>query len=95
MVYTVRMTDHVKRLEYDNLIFGDIVRCTQAVPGSKGKRYKFLGAIFGPESNDTPLYLDLVDIKSGNVRSVRPEFVIQEVASSKAARGRRARKEAK
>lgn len=89
------MTDFIKRLEYENLLLGDIVRCTQAVPGSKGRRYKFMGAIFDEGDSATPLYLDLVDIKSGNIRSVRPEFVIQEVASSKAARGRKARKEAK
>lgn len=89
------MPEPIKRLTYENLMLGDIVRCTQAVTGSKGRRYKFLGAVFNSPEDTTPLYLDLADIKSGNVRSVKPEFVVQEVASSKAARGRRARKETK
>jgi hypothetical protein len=88
------MAELIKRLQYNDLLFGDIVRCTQAVSGSKGRRYKFLGAIYDEADDTTPLYLDLADIKSGNVRSVRPEYVVQEVASSKAARGRKARKEA-
>jgi hypothetical protein len=89
------MAELVKRPKYDDLLLGDIVRCTQAVKGSSGRRYKFLGAIFDTADDTTPLYLDLADIKNGNVRSVKPEFVVKEVASSKAARGRRARKEAK
>jgi hypothetical protein len=89
------MADLIKRIQYNDLVLGDIVRCTQAVHGSKGRRYKFLGAIFDASDPDTPLHLEVVDIKSGNVRSVRPEFVVQEVASSKAARARKARKEAK
>src|SRR5687768_11032113 len=95
MVYTVRMAELIKRLSYNDLLLGDIVRCTSAVIGSSGRRYKFLGAVFEPEDDTTPLYLELADIRNGNVRSVRPEFVVKQAAPSKAARARKARKEAK
>jgi hypothetical protein len=95
MVYTVRMTDFIKRLSYGDFLLGDICRCTSAVLGSKGRRYKFLGAVFDAEDDTTPLYLELADMRSGNVRSIKPEFVIKQVAPSKAARARRERKEAK
>lgn len=95
MVYTVRMTDLIKRLSWDDLLLGDIVRCTSSVLGSKGRRYKFLGAVFEAEDDTTPLYLELADMRSGNVRSIRPEFVIKQIAPSKAARARRERKEGK
>lgn len=94
-MYTVDMTDHIKRLTYNDLLLGDIVRCTAAVTGSKGRRYKFLGAVYESEDAEAPLHLELVDIKTGNSRAIRPEFVVKEVASSKAAQARKARKEGK
>lgn len=97
MVYTACMADLVKRLKYEDLdlLLGDIVRCTSAVTGSRGRRYKFLGAMYDESDDTTPLYLELVDMRSGNLRSVRPEFVVKQVAPSKAARARQARKAAR
>lgn len=88
------MTELVKRLEYDDLIYGDIVRCTQAVRGSKGKRYKFTGAVFNPDDDGIPLYLDLIEIGRGQFRTVRPEFVVKEEAASRAAQARQSKKDA-
>lgn len=90
------MAELIKRLAYDklDLLCGDVVRCTGAVLGSKGRRYKFLGAIFDPEDPTTPLYLELADMRNGNVRSVRPEYVVKDTRVSKAVRGKKAQKEA-
>lgn len=91
------MTTPIKRMEYTelDLEYGDIVRCTQGVRGAKGKRFKFVGAVYDPEDDSAPLYLDLIEIGRGQFRAVKPEFVVKEIAASKAARARKAKKEAK
>lgn len=86
------MTETIKRLNHDNFQYGDIVRCTRAVKGSSGKRYKFTGAVFSAEDEETPLYLDLIEIGRGQFRCVKPDYVVMDVAATKAARARSAGK---
>ncbi len=91
-VYTTCMVNPIKRLAYEKFFYGDIVRLTKAVRGSSGKRFKFLGAVFTSEEDETPTHFELVEIQRGHLRSIRPEFVIKDVAPSKAAQARIARK---
>lgn len=86
--YTDCMTDMIKRHEYGNLHYGDVVRLTRAVRGTSGKRYRFMGAVFDPEDNTTPVYLDLVEIGRGQMRAIRPEYVIKDVPASKESQAR-------
>lgn len=92
MLYALNMaiTDQGKilRLDYDQFKYGDIVRLTRAVPSSGGKRFKFVGAVFDAENPDTPLYFDLIEIKRGTSRAIRPEHVIKDAQLSKAAQAR-------
>lgn len=92
MVYTTEMADLIKRPHFAPYAYGDIVRLTAAIKGSKGKRYKFVGAVFDPEDSETPLYLDLIEIGRGQMRAIRPEFVVKDIPASKAAQARIARK---
>lgn len=87
------MAELIKKLHYENFNYGDIVRLTQDIKGSSGKRFKFLGAVFASESDETPTHFDLVEIKRGHARAIRPEHVIKDVAASKAAQARIARKD--
>lgn len=89
-MYDVCVPDLIKRLNYDIYTYGDVVRLTQAVRGSKGKRYKFVGAVFESEEDTVPAYLSLIEIGRGHSRSIRPEFVVKDVAASKAAHARSA-----
>lgn len=86
------MDNLTKKQDYLEFTHGDIVRLTRAVPGSGGKRFKFLGAVFGEDDPETPLYLDLVEIGRGQMRAIRPEHVVKDVAPSKAAQARKKRK---
>lgn len=95
MVYTVCMIETIKRRNYDIFQYGDIVRCTRAVRGSSGKRYKFVGAVFDAQDDSTPLHLELIEIGRGQFRAIRPEYVIKDVAASKAAQARIQAKEIK
>lgn len=89
------MSETIKRRNHGIFHYGDIVRCTRAVRGSSGKRYKFTGAVFSLEDDENPLYLDLIEIGRGQFRCVKPEFVIKDVAASKAAQARILKKEIK
>lgn len=89
------MTDQIKTLDYGEFKYGDIVRLTRAIKGSGGKRYKFVGAVFDAADKDEPLYLDLIEIGRGQMRAIRPEYVVKETAASKASQARISRKKAK
>lgn len=89
------MADHIKTLDYGDFKYGDIVRLTRAVHGSGGKRYKFVGAVFDADDTENPLYLDLIEIGRGQMRAIRPEYVLKEDAASKASQARIKRKKAK
>jgi len=82
------MSETIKLRNYKQFHYGDVVRCTSAVRGSKGKRYKFTGAVFNAEDRDTPLYLDLIEMGRGQFRCVKEEFVVKDVAASKDAQAR-------
>lgn len=82
------MAELTKVLNHGNLHYGDIVRLTRAIKGSSGKRFKFLGAVLDLEDGETALYYDLVDIKNGHLRAIRPAHVIKEVAASKASQAK-------
>lgn len=85
------MAELKKTLHYDKFDYGDIVRLTSAVRGSGGKRFKFVGAVFEGEDSTSPAYFDLIEIGRGQMRAIRPEFVVKDVAASKAAQARIAR----
>lgn len=89
------MAELTKKLHYENFDYGDIVRLTRAVQGSGGKRYKFVGAVFDPEDDTAPVYLDLIEIGRGQMRAIRPEHVIKDIAASKAAQARIAKQKVK
>lgn len=77
------MTQIIKKRNYGIFEYGDIVRCTVAVRGSKGKRFKFTGAIFSVDNDENPLYFELIEIGRGQFRSIKEEFVVKDVAASK------------
>jgi hypothetical protein len=95
MVYDEGMTDVVKTLNHDEFEYGDIVRLSQAIRNTKGKRFKFMGACFDADAPDTPLYYELIEIGKGQMRSIRPEHVTKDVAATKDARARIAARLAK
>jgi hypothetical protein len=82
------MADVIKKLNYEEFEYGDIVRLTRAVRKSSGKRFKFMGACFEPDDEETPVYFELIEIGRGQMRSIRPEHVIKDVAATKEARAR-------
>lgn len=82
------MADVIKTLNHDEFQYGDVVRLSQAVRNTKGKRFKFVGACFAPEDTDTPLYYELIELRKGQMRSIRPEYVIKDVEATKDARSR-------
>ena len=82
------MTQIIKKRNYGIFEYGDIVRCTVAVRGSKGKRFKFTGAIFSVDNDENPLYFELIEIGRGQFRSIRPEFVIKDTSASAEAHAR-------
>lgn len=88
------MTSRIKRLVYNDMELGDVVRCTEGVRGMKGKRFTFLGAVYESETDEAPAYLELVQIGKGAFRSIRPEFVVKDTKASKTAQARRKKKEA-
>lgn len=77
------MTQIIKKRNYGIFEYGDIVRCTAAVRGSRGKRFKFTGAIFSVDNDENPLYFELIEIGRGQFRSIKEEFVVKDVAASK------------
>lgn len=95
MVYNVRMTETIKKRNWGIYHWGDVVRCTSAIKGSKGKRYKFTGAVFSPDDLENPLYLDLIEQGRGQFRCVKPQFVVKDVEKSKEAQARILAKETK
>lgn len=83
------MANLITKMKYEelSLSYGDVVRLTRAIRKSSGKRYKFVGAVYDPTSDhgeDEPIYLDLIEIGKGTMRSIRPEHVIKDVKASKA-----------
>jgi hypothetical protein len=90
------MAELIERLNWEKYEYGiTVCRLTRAVKGTTGKRYKFLGAVFDPEDDEKPLYLKLVEIGRGTNRSIRPEFVIRDTATTKAVKGKAAVKASK
>lgn len=90
------MNDLIKKLDYEplDLKHGDVVRLTRAIRKSSGKRYKFMGAIYDSEDESAPLYLDLIEIGRGQMRSIPPQHVIKDAAATKELRSRIAAKQA-
>lgn len=86
------MSEVIKALNHDEYEYGDVVRLTRAIRKSSGKRFKFVGACFDPDDLETPVYYELIEIGKGQMRSIRPEHVIKDVAATKDARSRIAAK---
>lgn len=84
----------VPKLVVDYLEFqaGDICRLSSAVSGSVGQRYRYKRAIGieNPETGEVTIdYIELVEVNSGNSRSIRPEFVILDKRATSAMRKRK------
>lgn len=86
------MAEVIKSLNHGDYQYGDVVRVTQAIRNSKGKRFKFVGACFDPDDLETPVYYELIQIDKGQMRSIRPEHVVKDVPATKDARARIAAK---
>lgn len=81
------MSDLIKKLNHGDYQYGDVVRLS-GLPKTKGKRYKYVGAVFIDEAADEPEYFELIEIGRGTMRSIRPEYVVKDVKASKAAQDR-------
>lgn len=86
------MADVIKARNYGDYEYGDVVRLTRAIRRSSGKRFKFVGACFDADDLETPIYYELIEIGKGQMRSIRPEHVVKDVAATKDARARIASK---
>lgn len=80
-------------VDYRDFQAGDICRLSSTVSGSVGQRYRYKRAI-GIENQETGEvtvdYIELVEINSGNSRSIRPEFVLLDKRATTALRKREA-----
>lgn len=86
------MADVIKALNHGDYEYGDVVRLTRAIRSSSGKRFKFVGAFFDPDDLENPAYYELIEIGKGQMRSIRPEHVVKDVAATRDARARIAAK---